>query len=163
VLEFLGGPKQGQRFLALEAYRILKSEYGEEAFQEQIQEVQKKWMSLHGELASEISGKKYFLWLSEFSPGKNFSPEKGLIGAFPHFISQEMLNQILGFGYTLVDATSGPMQPQVLFGDVSRRIVNVFDARRFPKRPEKVRAVNNYYADQYMHDVATRQLLKTLL
>jgi hypothetical protein len=55
------------------------------------------------------------------------------------------------------------MPAQVLVNDSTGVMETVFDAARFPDRPEALRQLNTYYATPDLHDLAARELALCLL
>lgn len=163
VLQFQSGPRDGQSFMAEEAYRILKTEYGEHALMAQRQAVQEKWLGQHRALAAQISGRKVFLWLSNVAPGENLDYSVSAIGKFPHMVSAEMVSELPSMGFEVIECVLNSEPVQVLVNDHTQVIERVFDAQSFPKRPENLRALNVYYATPALHDKAARLLCKALL
>lgn len=163
VLKFVDGPRRGEQKLAEEAYRLLRAEYGEEAFQEQIATVQTQWLALHRELTAQISGRKVFLWLSSKKPGENIELAQSPVGTFPHFVSVEMMEEIGTLFDDVVECVCPHMPAQILINDVTGVIEPVFTAERFPHRPGHLQCVNTYYATPALHDQAAGELCRTLL
>lgn len=163
VLKFLEGPRKGELHLAQAAYQILRDEYGEAAFQAQIGAAQAQWLALYRSLAERIPGHRIFLWMSSRDPGDDPGLTHSPVGIFPHFVTADMLREIGDLGYAVVQATLKDMVPQVLVNDRTGLVEKVFDARTFPDRPERMRALNTYYATPGMHDLATRNLARHIL
>ncbi|MCW1950489.1 MAG: DUF6473 family protein [Octadecabacter sp.] len=163
VLEFQAGPRKGESFLAQEAYRILKTEYGDDALVAQRKAVQEKWLEQHRDLASQISGRKIFLWLSNEAPGDNLDYSRSAIGQFPHMVSAQMVSALPEMGFEVIECVLNPEPVQILINDHSHMVERVFGAQNFPNRPDKLRALNVYYATPALHDKAARLLCKALL
>jgi len=163
VLEFVEGPRQGERMLAQESYSTLRAEYGEPAFRDQIAAVQARWLALHRQLINHIAGQKVLLWLSQKKPGDNIDLTTSPVGVFPHFVSAEMVHEVSALCDCYVDATFEDMQPQVLVNDLSGMSEASFSAERFPQRPDRFRRLNTYYATPEMHDHASALLCEALL
>jgi hypothetical protein len=163
VLVFQSGPRKGQSFMAEEAYQILKTEYGGDALQAQREAVQEKWLDQHRDLASQIPGRKIFLWLSNEAPCDDIDYSRSAIGTFPHMVSAEMISELPEMGFEVVECVLNPEPVQILVNDHSHLVERVFDPQNFPNRPDKLRALNVYYATPALHDKATRLLCKALL
>lgn len=163
VLKFLSGPREGETMLALEAYRILRKEYGEDKLLEQITAVQQQWIKLHRQLAKQVKGRKIFLWLSETKPGENIQLDNSPLGIFPHFVNEEMVSAVQNMGFEIVECILKSMPPQILVNDKTGIVEPVFDKEKFPNRPEKLRAMNSYYATPELHDLAAKKLIEHIL
>jgi len=163
VLKFLDGPLEGQTFMALKAYQKLRDDYGEDAYQAQVASVQARWLGLYQDLAGRLAGRKIFLWLSSENPGDNVDLSKSPVGTFPHFVDAGMVEKVAAMGYEVVLCTLKDMVAQVLVNDRTGTVEPVFDAEHFPSRPDKLRALNTYYATPEMHDLAARLLIRHLL
>ncbi|SMX32720.1 DUF6473 family protein [Octadecabacter ascidiaceicola] len=163
VLCFQSGPRKGESFMAQEAYRLLKIEYGEDALIEQRKTVQEKWVEQHRDLASQVPGRKVFLWLSNEAPGDNLDYGNSAIGKFPHMVSAEMVSELPDMGFEVIECILNPEPVQILVNDHSHVVERVFDQQNFPNRPDNLRALNVYYASPALHDKAARMLCKALL
>lgn len=163
VLKFLDGPLQGETFLAQKAYQKLRTEYGEEPYREQVAAAQAQWLKLYGDLCEQLTGRKIFLWLSSENPGDNVNLTKSPVGIFPHFVDADMVRQIGEMGFEVVICVLKDMPSQILVNDRTGVVEPAFDAEHFPTRPEKLRAINTYYATPDMHDQAARLLITHIL
>ncbi|MBX9749624.1 MAG: DUF6473 family protein [Roseococcus sp.] len=163
LLEFLDGPRKGERMLAQPAYAALREEYGEAAFRAQVTAAQTTWVRLYRELAGSLTGRKLLLWISADQPGRNVRLERSPLGAFPHLVTAEMLAEVGTLFDHVVPCVLPHMPAQVLVNDVTGMMETVFDAARFPARPEALRQLNTYYATPDLHDLAARELARCLL
>ncbi len=163
VLRFLDGPRKGQVLKAQKAYRTLREEYGEDAFRAQVAAVQAAWLDRHQDLAARIPGRKIFLWLSSEAPGDNVKLDKSAVGTFPHFVDAEMVEKVVGMGFEVVTCVLKDMPPQVLVNDRTGVVEQVYNARDFPDRSDRTRALNGYYATPDLHDLAARKLIRQIL
>lgn len=163
VLKFLDGPLKGETFLAQKAYQKLRTQYGEDAYRAQVAAAQAQWLKLYAELAEQLTGRKIFLWLSSENPGDNVNLTKSPVGTFPHFVDADMVKQIGTMGYEVVICTLKDMPGQILVNDRTGVLEEAFDAEHFPTRPDKLRAINTYYATPEMHDQAARLLIAHIL
>ncbi|AKS46644.1 hypothetical protein SAMN05444287_1761 [Octadecabacter temperatus] len=163
VLEFQTGPCKSESYMAEEAYRIVKTDYGEDALLAQRKAVQDKWLEQHRELADQISGRKVFLWLSNEAPNDNLDYSRSAIGQFPHMVTGEMVSKLPDMGFEVIKCVLNPEPVQILINDHSHMVERVFDTQKFPNRPDKLRALNVYYATPALHDKAARMLCKALL
>lgn len=154
VSTFLDGPRKGETMLAEKAYDLLRRDYGEAAYRAQVAAVQEQWVALHRRLIAETKAKTYFAWLSEKKIGENLDLARSALGAFPHFVSREMVAAVSGLCAGVFDCTFEAMRPQPLVNDRTGALEEVFSAAKFPSRPEAMRALNNYYATPDMHDHA---------
>lgn len=162
VLELLEGSHKGKQQLAQPAYAEFRQLYGEVAFQEQVAKVQARWVELHRELVGQIKGRRYFLWMSADRPGANVRLEKSSVGAFPHFVTAEMLATIEPLFEDILECVLPNMPPQVLVNDLTGVVESVFDKVRFPSRKEETRSLNTYYATPDLHDLAANLIYKSL-
>ncbi|HVC57737.1 MAG TPA: DUF6473 family protein [Stellaceae bacterium] len=162
VAVFLEGPRRGQSLLAQQAYAALRRDYGEQRYREQIAAVQAQWVALHRELLGQTKARTYFLWLSEKKMGENLDLSRSPVGAFPHFVTREMVGEVARLCDGVFDATFEAMRPQPLVNDRTGELEAVFAADKFPDRPNALRALNTYYATQEMHDFATGVLARGL-
>lgn len=163
VLSFVDGPYAGERYLAQKAYKILRDTEGEDAFRTQIGAVQAQWLAHHRQLAEAISGDKILLWLSSAEPSNELVLKDSAVGTFPHFVTAEMVENVLEMGFKPVICTLENMAPQVLVNDRTKIVEPVFAKADFPNRPGKLRALNSYYATPELHDKAARELMRVLL
>ncbi|MGB6229748.1 MAG: DUF6473 family protein [Litorimonas sp.] len=163
VLRFTDGLESETPYMAQKAYEKLRKERGEEAFQTQVAAVQKRWVELYLELYREIPGRKLLLWLSSEAPGDNVDLTNSPLGTFPHFVTAGMVEALAEAGYEVVECILKDMPAQVLVNDRTGVVEEVFDRKSFPGRPDRLRALNNYYATPELHDLATRKLVAHLL
>lgn len=163
VLKFLDGPLKDETFLAHQAYQKLRQQYGEDAYRAQVAAAQAQWLKLYGELSEQLTGRKIFLWLSSEKPGDNVNLTKSPVGTFPHFVDADMVKQIGEMGFEVVTCVLKDMPGQILVNDRTGVVEEAFDAENFPSRPEKLRAINTYYATPEMHDQAARLLIAHIL
>lgn len=163
VLKFTEGPRQDETMLALEAYRILRKEYGEDAFQKQVRLVQEQWIKLHRELFEQLQARKIFLWLSETKPGENVQLETSPLGIFPHLVTKKMVSEIKDMGYEFVECVLPGMPPQIIVNDTTGIIEPVFNEEDFPKRPSHLRYMNSYYATPELHNKAANHIIRHLI
>lgn len=163
VLKFLSGPREGETHLAQAAYGLLRKDYGEEAFREQVAAVQAQWIAHYATLADRLPGRRIFLWLSSDQPGANVDLEKSPVGTFPHFVTAEMADQVAAMGFEPVICVVQDMPAQVLVNDRTGIVEPVFDAKQFPTRSERTRALNTYYATPELHNQAARKLIRHIL
>lgn len=163
VLTFLDGARKGEIHMAQKAYRLLREEYGEAAFREQVAAAQAGWLARHAELAAQIPGRKLFLWLSSEAPGDNVDLSQSPVGTFPHFVDADMVAAVADMGFEVVDCVLKDMAPQVLVNDRTGVVEEAFDAAHFPDRPARARALNTYYATPELHDLAARRLIRQVL
>jgi hypothetical protein len=163
LLQFLEGPRKGEKMLAQPAYAALRREYGEAAFRQQVQAAQARWVELYRELAASLTGRKLLLWISADEPGRNVRLEHSPLGAFPHLVTAAMLEEVGALYDHVVPCVLPHMPAQVLVNDTTGLMETVFDAEHFPARPEALRQLNTYYATPELHDLAARQLGLCLL
>ena len=163
VSTFLAGSHKGESMLAQKAYETLRLEYGEDAYREQVAAVQAEWIALHRELIGHTTARTCFVWLSEKKIGDNLDRSHSAVGAFPHFVTPEMVREVGALCDGVVDCTFEAMQPQPLINDITGEVESVFSAERFPDRPAALRALNTYYATPELHDFAAGMILRKLL
>ena len=163
VLEFVNGPLKGQSHMAQNAYALLRKQYGEDVFNEQIGLVQSAWIELYTELIGRIPGKKILFWLSRVKPGANLTLHNSSVGEFPHFVTEGMVRQVASLCDSYADATFEGTVEHVLRDDHTREVVQVFNEKQFPKRPDKLRCINNYYPTPQMHEFAASVLYPVLV
>lgn len=162
VLKYVDGPMAGQSDLAQRAYQTLRETEGEDAFWLQVAAVQAQWVAYHQKLADAIPGEKVLLWLSEHAPPDTLDLRNSPVGIFPHFVTSAMVESVINMGFKPVFCVLKDMSPQVLVNDRTGVVENVFDHARFPNRPDRLRALNPYYATPELHDMATRALVRLL-
>lgn len=163
LLQFLEGPRRGERMLAQQAYAALREDCGEAAFRSQVLAAQERWVQLYRELAARLSGLKLLLWISADEPGRNVRLDRSPLGGFPHLVTAAMLAEVGALFDHVVLCVLHRMPAQVLVNDTTGVMETVFDAVRFPARPDAVRQFNTYYATPDLHDLATAQLGRCLL
>jgi hypothetical protein len=163
VSKFLSGPRAGETHLAQKAYGLLRKEYGEDAFRAQVSAAQDGWLARHRELAERISGRKIFLWLSSEKPGDNVDLSQSPVGIFPHFVDADMVQAVADMGFEVVECVLKDMPAQVLVNDRTGHVEEAFDAEHFPHRPDRLRALNTYYATPELHNLAARLLIRQIL
>lgn len=150
VLKFTAGKNKGNTFNAELAFNKLYEEFGQDGFERQVEENQKKWVSSYRELTERIKTKIIFLWIANREPEINdFSSSR--IGGFPHLVTADMVQEVCQDN-DLIRCNTNPFNIQPLFSRYSGKLVDVFDKETFPNRPEAIRAFNTYYANQEMHD-----------
>lgn len=162
VLRFLDGPRKDQTFLAAEAYQLLLKEYGNQAYQEQVEQAQSRWVELNRELITSTTVPTYLVWVSSKPIGENISATSA-VGEFPHFVTQDMIDEIRKICVDIVDCSFEDTRPQPLISDINGMMVDVFDRKQFPKRVEHIRAFNVYYATPKHHELIASTLLQALL
>lgn len=151
VLKFLSGYHKGKTFNAEAAFNLLKKEAGESAVKEQIRQNQMQWVELYKELINKITTKKVLVWIANRKPTEN-SYKSSIMGGFPHFVNQQMLNAISGDSIDIIYSDSIRTIEQPLFSKFNGKLFTVFDELHFPHRPKHIREVNTYYASQEMHN-----------
>lgn len=161
VLEFQRGPLQGQSMLAQQAYAALRRDDGEAGFTRQVAAAQHSWVELHRELITFARGRVLFLWLSERSRTDPVDLSTSPVGVFPHFVTGEMVAEA-GFAEEAVIDASLPLIAQPLINDTDGRLETVFDAARFPARPDALRSLNTYYATPAAHYRAAGKIIAKL-
>jgi uncharacterized protein DUF6473 len=142
---------------------MLRRENGEAAYREQIAAVQSQWIALHRQLIAQAKARTYFVWLSEKRIGENLDLSRSAVGAFPHFVTRAMVDEVATLCDGMFDCTFEPMRAQPLVNDRTGELEAVFSAEKFPNRLDVTRALNTYYATQEMHDFAAGVIAKGLL
>lgn len=163
VLEFLSGPRKGEKKLAQDAYKILRDEYGQSAFDTQVKAAQDRWVDLHRELIELCTGKTIYLWMSQKNMTSEEDHQKPNLGVFPHFVTGDMVDAVRSQCDATVDATWAAMRPQPLRSMFTGQLEVVYDKERYPERSERLRCFNNYYATPEMHDHAARLLCHQIM
>lgn len=163
VLKFKSGPRAGELHMAQKAYGLLRHDYGEDAFQEQVAAAQAGWLERHRDLATRLTGRRIFLWLSSEKPGDNVDLTQSPVGIFPHFVTAQMVQAVADMGFEVVECVLKDMPAQVLVNDRTGHIEEAFDAEQFPNRPDQLRALNTYYATPDLHNLAARLLIRQIL
>lgn len=163
VLEFLSGPRKGEKKLAQDAYQLLRDEYGEEAFNAQVQTAQEAWLARHRELIELCSGKTLYLWMSQKEMHADADHHAANLGVFPHFVTGAMVDEIRGLCDATVDATYSTMRAQPIRNMFTGQLEVVYDEKSYPNRSDRLRCFNNYYATPEMHDYAARLLCHQII
>ena len=161
VVRFLSGPRKNETMMAAQAYQILLKEYGREAHAEQVLAVQRRWVDRCLELISKTETDTYLIWISANKIGENVI-ESSALGEFPHFVTKAMIDEVGKACLGVIDCSYEATRPQPIRSDISGKIIEVFDRKHFPLRPEHVRAFNVYYATPQHHDYITASIIKTL-
>lgn len=163
VLEFLSGPRKGEKKLAQDAYQILRDEYGKDAFDAQVKAAQDMWVSLHCDLIELCSGKIIYLWMSQKEMTSQDDYQKPNLGVFPHFVTGDMVDTVRARCDATVDATYTDMRPQPIRNMFTGQLEVVYDQKNYPGRSDRLRSFNNYYATPEMHDHAARLLSRQIM
>ncbi|HFD13536.1 MAG TPA: hypothetical protein ENJ32_13875 [Crenotrichaceae bacterium] len=161
VVRFLEGSRKNETMLAADAYHVLRKEYGEDAYLEQVKSVQQRWVELYFELISKTGISTYLIWVSEKNIGENIN-HSSVLGEFPHFVTKAMIDEVKSVCTGVIDCSFVTSRPQPIVSDINGKIVDVFDRETYPQRPDYTRAFNVYYATPKHHDFIAASILKTL-
>ncbi|MEO1028984.1 MAG: DUF6473 family protein [Pseudomonadota bacterium] len=164
VSVFQSGPREGERMLAQKAYELLRREYGEEAFQDQVQAVRLAWVERYVEIIEALGRRASIVWISERSIDKPVDLTSSPLGIFPHFVDRAMIDDVCQrTEVDCIECVMSPMLADPIVNKKSGRLDAVFGAEQFPTRPDEMRALNNYYATNALHDITAREILKYML
>ena len=161
VLQFSSGPLEQQRFLAAAAYKKLLEHYGADAVRQQIQEARTNWTEAYRELLAQIRIPVLCVWIEqadEVADGAE-GVRKGLLGGFPHLITEEEIRVFNDAGVEIVKTALGHHPAQLLVDYPTRTPVEVFDSGSFPSRPDWSRRMNSYYPTPEMHETIAREII----
>lgn len=143
------------------AYEWYRKEKGGEAALDLVRETQENWVKSMIQLAHAIQTKTILFWFSERST--DFEPKGGsfqeLMGEFPHLVSTEMIERVMGHFDAYATCVSQRGLPQPLIDRHTGEPVEVYFAGAS-------RARNIYYPSPSMHVDAAMSLedpLKALL
>lgn len=161
VVRFLEGPRKNQTMMAAQAYQILQDEYGKSAYNEQVLAVQTRWIERNLKLIEKTETETYLVWISDCKIGENINQSSAL-GEFPHFVTKAMVDKIEAACLGVIDCSFENTRPQPVISDTSGQLIEVFDRKNFPLRPDHVRAFNVYYATPQHHDFITASIVRRL-
>lgn len=165
VLKFLDGPLKGQEMMAENAYRKLRERYGEQAYEQQVNAVQEKWVELYKTLLSTTNTITYLLWVSTGKIGEvgESVEEASPVGKFPHFVTRDMLDRVAEHSVGIIDCSLELVNPQTLYSDTTGEMHEAWDRKNFPNRPDRLRAFNVYYTTPEHHNHVTAMVMKKLI
>lgn len=162
VLTFTEGPLEGQTMLAAEAYKAIRDQYGESAYQHQVKLAQIAWVDKMIELSSIKPSRTYLVWISNYMPSQIPSTfgAASAVGEFPHFVNNEMVQKVAETCKCFINCTYTSSKPQLIVDKFSGSIVDAWPKEKYPKRPDKLRPFNTYYTTPEHHFYAAVQILK---
>ncbi|MBT5754218.1 MAG: hypothetical protein HOI41_04550 [Acidimicrobiaceae bacterium] len=164
VLKFLAGKRAGEIMLAAQAFAVLRDEYGETAYREQIEASQRAWVERYRKLLSARKSPTYLLWISTQPIGHvgESVGEGSPVGEFPHFVTPTMIDEISSDTNGVIDCAFTEMRPQPLRSSRTGHLTNAWRHIEFPGRAEHTRSFNVYYATPEHHELVVARVLRTL-
>jgi hypothetical protein len=164
VLEFTSGPLKGQRFLAATAYANLLEHYGADAVRRQVHEARTNWANAYRELLGLIRVPILCVWIEQADEAAAAADiaRKGLLGGFPHLITEEEIRVFEEARVEIVKIALGHHPAQLLVDYPTKMPVEIFNAGSFPTRPDWSRRMNTYYPSPEMHEKIARDIVMHL-
>jgi hypothetical protein len=118
-----------------------------------VQETRDNWLAEMKTLLNSVRVPKILLWISPRTPNHEFSfdSSKALLGPFPHFVNQPMLEELLPLADSFVSVVSKRGLPQRLYDRYTGDQTNL-------NRPNGLVTLNHDYPSPEMHVDAAEQL-----
>ena len=158
---FQDGPRKGEQHLAQDAYRILRTEYGEDRYQEQVRGAQQAWIERYVELIEACEGRACILWVSERPVESDLALDRSPVGVFPHFVDANCVRAVQErCNVPVIECVLPVMKADPIVNRFTGELEAAFTPERFPNRPNHTRALNTYYATRKLHEVVFSHLMK---
>lgn len=158
---FQEGARKGEQHLAQDAYRILRVEYGEDQYREQIRLVQEAWVERYVDLVETAGGRACLIWISERAIDSDLVVDRSPVGVFPHFVDAGCVAEVQRrCNIPVVECVLPVMKADPIVNRYTGELEAAFTPERFPNRPDDTRALNTYYATRKLHDLVFSRLMR---